>query len=165
MRLFSLLVLTLAACLAQAEVRPFEVGSHAQIRTVREGRPFILSFWSIDCAHCPKELRTLGELKKRHPGIDIVLVSTDPLAETAMLANFAARQGLGQAEQWVFADPQPQKLRFEIDKRWWGELPRTYLFDADHKVVAFSGLMAEDALAGWVERNGLAARRAGKVAK
>lgn len=164
MKRWTFLTLAFAACLAQAEVRPFETGSHVQIRTAREGRPFILSFWSIDCAHCPQELKTLGELKKRHPGIEIVLVSTDTAAETAALADFAARQGLGQAEQWVFADPQPQKLRFEVDKRWWGELPRTYLFDADRKVLAFSGLVARDALAGWIERNGLATGRGGRAA-
>ncbi len=164
MRLLAFLAVALTACFAQAEVRPFEVGSHAQIRAAREGRPFILSFWSIDCAHCPQELKTLGELKKRHPGIEIVLVSTDALAESAALTDFVARQGLGHAEQWVFADPQPQKLRFEIDKRWWGELPRTYLFDTDRKVTAFSGLVAEEAFAGWIERNGIAARRGEKAA-
>ena len=37
--------------------------------------------------------------------------------------------GLGKVEQWVFADPMPERLRFEIDRRWYGELPRTHFYD------------------------------------
>jgi hypothetical protein len=36
-----------------------------------------------------------------------------------------------------------------------GELPRTYLFDAD-RGRGFSGLVAEEAFACWIERNGIA---------
>ncbi len=133
----------------EAGVRPFESGSLQTIRAAHVHRPFILTFWSIDCAHCPKELKALGELKKQYPKLDIVLVSTDGDVPAAHLASFATRQGLGAAEQWVFADPQPEKLRFEIDRRWWGELPRTYFFDAAHKRESVSGLVSEERLQRW----------------
>jgi len=144
-----MLLLALVSLAAQAQVQPFEAGSLAQIRTAHAGRPFILSFWSLDCAHCPKELLALGELRRRHPRLDVVLVSTDTPAAAALLADFAARQGLAGAEQWVFADPQPQKLRFEIDRRWWGELPRTYFYDAAHRIEAVSGILPAERLARW----------------
>ena len=157
--LLAALALALAVGLAQAEVKPFEPGSLAKIRAAREGRPFILAFWSLDCAHCPKELQALGEFRKRNPGVDVVLVSTDTPDNAPLLAGFAAQQGLPAAEQWVFADPQPQRLRYEIDRRWWGELPRTYLYDSDHKAVAYSGMVAADALQQWLTRNAGAAVR------
>lgn len=142
-------VLLLVCSIAQAEVRPFESGSLQAIRNAHAGRPFILTFWSIDCAHCPKELKLLGELKKRHPKLAVVLVSTDNESSVVPLADFAARQGLAGVEQWVFADPQPEKLRFEVDRRWWGELPRTYFFDAAHRMDGVSGLVPEDRLKRW----------------
>lgn len=154
-----LLTLACAAGLAQAEVKPFAAGSLAQIRAAREGRPFILAFWSLECAHCPKELKILGEVKRRYPKADLVLVSTDTPADAAALAEFADRQGLGAAEQWVFAD-QPQKLRFEVDRRWWGELPRTYLFDATHKAEGHSGLIDTDTLGHWLARSACASAAA-----
>lgn len=135
---------------ALAEVRLFETGSLATIKAAHEGRPFILALWSIDCTHCPQELQTLGELRRRNPQVAVVLVSTDAPDHASQLADFAASRGLSSAEQWVFADPQPQKLRYEIDRRWWGELPRTYLFDGDHKAAAYSGPVDDDALQQWL---------------
>lgn len=149
-----LLLLLAAWAQAATEVRPFESGSLDTIRASRAQRPFILTFWSIDCAHCPKELKALGELKRKYPKLDIVLVSTDTEAVPEQLAGFAARQGLGGVDQWMFADPQPEKLRFEVDRRWWGELPRTYFFDAAHRMEGVSGLMSEERLRHWATTHG-----------
>jgi thiol-disulfide isomerase/thioredoxin len=148
---WSLWLLLLVAAWAQAgaEVRPFESGSLDTIRAARAQRPFILTFWSIDCAHCPKELKALGEIKKQYPKLDIVLVSTDHDSPPLPLADFAAQQGLAGVEQWVFADPQVERLRYEIDRHWWGELPRTYFFDAEHRLEGVSGVVPAGRLQRW----------------
>lgn len=145
------LVGLLAAPALAADMRPFENGSFQKIRQDRGDKPFIVSFWSADCTHCPKELQALGELKRRHPRLDIVLVSTDTAADPTVLAATTARHGLGDAEQWVFATDQPERLRYEVDRRWWGELPRTYFFDGN-AVEAVSGLVPADRLARWALR-------------
>ena len=49
---------------------------------------------------------------------------------------------LNDVENWVFADANSQKLRFEIDPSWYGELPRTYFFDSAHNRNGNSGLLA-----------------------
>jgi thiol-disulfide isomerase/thioredoxin len=148
------LALLLTGAPAWAEVRTFENGSLAQIRAQRQGKPFILSFWSLDCAHCPQELKALGELKKRYPKVDIVLVSTDSPEAVEALASFAAQKGLTTSEQWVFAATQPQRLRYEVDPRWWGELPRTYFHDAEHRIDAVSGVVPMERLKRWVKEQG-----------
>jgi hypothetical protein len=61
--------------------------------------------------------------------------------------------GLEKSAQWIFADAMPERLRFEIDRRWHGELPRTYLYDRRHTVQAFSGLIPPEHLAQWVRDN------------
>ncbi len=134
-------------------VRPFVAGSLAKIAAERQGRPFILALWSVSCTHCPTELKALGRLKKAHPDLDVVLVATDDADEAAQTRELAERFGLGRVPQWIFADPIPERLRFEIDRRWYGELPRTLFFDREHKVEAVSGLVPEERLQRWVQAN------------
>lgn len=135
---------------ACAEVRPFVPGSLERIAAARTGKPFIVAFWSASCTHCPAELKTLGELVRHHPGLDLVLIAADTPDEAPELARLAQGYGLGRQEQWVFADPQPERLRYEIDRRWYGELPRTYFFDRQHRREGRSGVIPAEQLQRWI---------------
>lgn len=137
----------------EAQPRPMVPGSLATILAARAGKPFLVAYWSVSCAHCPKELRALGELKRRHPGLDIVLVSTDTPEDGAEAARLAAGYGLATAEQWVFAVDAPERLRAEIDRRWHGELPRTVFYDRDHRARGVSGVLPPQRLQAWAEAN------------
>lgn len=142
-RVVLVLLATLAGAAAQAaEIKPFVAGSMQQIRSAHAGRPFVLALWSLTCSHCQEELAQLGKLQRRHPELNVVLVSTDTPDEAAALAATLARHGLARAEAWVYADGFAERLRFEIDPRWGGELPRTYFFDRAHTVTARSGALA-----------------------
>ena len=132
-----LLALTLPA--AAQELKPFVAGSIKEITTARQGKPFILGLWSLTCTHCREEFALLSGLVKKHPNLDLVLVATDTPEESDAIGATLRQSGLGGAEAWVFADPFAERLRFEIDPKWHGELPRTYLYDPSHKAQAFSG--------------------------
>lgn len=147
------LFLAVPAVAGEPAVRPFVAGSLAQITAARQGKPFVLAFWSVGCTHCPAELKTLGELKRRHPRLDIVLVAADTPDDAPQTAQFAKSFGLGKVEQWVFADPMPERLRFEIDRRWYGELPRTHFYDRTHRIDAVSGVVPEARLQQWIRDN------------
>ncbi len=147
------LVLAVPAVASEPAVRPFVTGSLAQITAARQGKPFVLAFWSVGCTHCPAELKTLGELKRRHPRLDIVLVAADTPDDAPQTAQLAKSYGLGKVEQWVFADPMPERLRFEIDRRWYGELPRTHFYDRTHRIDAVSGVVPEARLQQWIRDN------------
>jgi thiol-disulfide isomerase/thioredoxin len=138
------------APLAAAELRPFVAASMAEIRAAHAGRPFVLALWSIDCAHCPAELAQLGSLQRKHPQLEIVLVSTDTPDDAQALSATLARHGLGSAEAWVYADAFGERLRYAIDPRWGGELPRTYLFGRDRSVRGVSGRLPDGELERWV---------------
>jgi hypothetical protein len=43
----------------------------------------------------------------------------------------------------MFSDENSDKLRFEIDPKWYGELPRTYFFNAAHQRVGMSGVLSK----------------------
>ncbi len=143
----------LAAREAAPAVHPFTVESMERIAAARQGRPFVVAFWSIGCTHCPQELKTLGELKKRHPRLDIVLVAADAPEDAPQAGAFAARFGLGQAEQWIFADDMPERLRFRIDPGWHGELPRTYFYDSAHRAEGVSGIVPPARFDAWIAAN------------
>lgn len=132
-------------------VQPMTRGSLAKIVAARRGQPFIVAYWSVTCAHCPRELRALGELRQRYPQLQLVLVSTDTPEDAGEAARLAAGYGLGDVEQWVFAEAAPEILRAEIDSRWHGELPRTAFYDRQHRVEAFSGVVSAKRLQAWAE--------------
>ena len=153
-----LLVLTFTfmnAAGAAESVRPFTLGSLEKVLGAREGKPFILVFWSLDCQYCPTELKMLSELKRGHPALDVVLIATDTVNDTPQLIARTESYGMGKAEQWVFAEDMPERLRFEIDRRWYGEVPRTYFYDKKHQREAKTGLISKKFFEDWLVRNGV----------
>ena len=109
--LVTLLVAIAPRVFAAEAVRPFVAGSLAKIVAERQGKPFVLAFWSVGCAHCPLELKALGEIRQRNRQLDIVLVAADSPEEAPLIAQLAARYGLVKVEQWVFADEMQERLR------------------------------------------------------
>lgn len=153
-RLLAALILAAAALAAQAgEPRPFVAGSMQEIADARRGRPFILALWSLSCIHCAEELALFGKQLRSEPRLPLVLVSTDSPQERAQIAAMLKRHGLARAENWVFAEPMVERLRFEVDRKWRGELPRTYFFDRDHRPLAFSGPAGPEFVSRWIEEN------------
>lgn len=149
-RIVLVLLAALAGAAAQAaELKPFVAGSMQQIRAAHARRPFVLVLWSLTCSHCQEELVQLGTLQRKHPHLNVVLISTDTPGDAAALTATLARHGLARAEAWVYADAFVERLRFEIDPRWGGELPRTYYFDHAHAVTARSGALAPAELERW----------------
>jgi thiol-disulfide isomerase/thioredoxin len=101
----------------------------------------VLVLWSTTCSHCQEELAQLATLQQQHPELNVVLVSTDTPDDAETLTAILAHHGLAHAEAWVYAEAFVERLRFEIDPRWGGELPRAYFFDRRHNVTAHSGTL------------------------
>lgn len=154
----ALLILRLAAlvfeptpALAAQEIRPFVRGSYQQIVTARQGRPFVVSFWSLTCHYCMAEMAMFKKLLKQHPGLDLVLIATDTPEDQPSVSAALAKFSLGKADAWVFADSYTERLRFEVDRKWQGELPRTYLYGVKSEVVAVSGKLARAEIELWLK--------------
>jgi hypothetical protein len=47
--------------------------------------------------------------------------------------------GLSSAENWIFSDGYAERLRFEIDPTWQGDIPRTMLISSDGKITTIDG--------------------------
>lgn len=155
MRALRLLLLLLAgmagaSTAAPAELRPFVAGSYAAIAQAHAGRPFLLVFWSMDCPPCHEELAMLGDLR-RERDFDLVVVATDGADAAGSAAGVLEEKGLGEAEAWVFADPFVRRLRHEVDPRWYGELPRSYLFGAGGQREPVSGRLRRARVEAWLD--------------
>lgn len=147
------LIALLASSVAQAQaqaLKPFVRGSQQAIMASHQGKPFILALWSLDCTHCVDDMVLFGKLAKKYRTLDLVLVSTDAPEHKQQIARLLHRHRLEQAESWVFADGYVERLRFEIDPQWYGELPRTYFFDAAGHAIAVSGKIDADQVERWI---------------
>lgn len=152
---FFILLLTLPITgFSKESPRAFVKGSFSEITNAKLGKPFILSLWSLDCSACIRELKLWSELRAQYPELNIVLVSIDGIdarqAINALLKKTLHTKSNHQWESWVFADEFVERLRYEIDPQWYGELPRTIFFSADHSRQSLSGLLERETVEQWV---------------
>lgn len=144
-----ILLCTSSVVTATQSVDVFKVGSYAQFLQQRKNHSFMLVLWSLDCPPCYKELAMLAEEIKKRPQLDLVLVSTDTTDDISEIQQKLNRFGLSNINSWVFDNEMAQQLRYEIDPSWYGELPRSYLFDAQHNRQAISGVLRPVVLQHW----------------
>lgn len=135
---------SLHAAAAQEPMRLFEEESYQSILADQRGKPFLMVLWSLDCSHCMKELQMLGEVTVNRPELNLVLIATDSPQDREELQQIVNRNGVRYDSSWVFSEENAPRLRYQIDKRWYGELPRSYLFDARHNRKAISGVLKRD---------------------
>lgn len=126
---------------------PLGLDTFAEIKASYAGRPFLLSLWSVDCAPCRLELKILGELKAKDPSFPLVIISADSLEQRETASYILEEYGLENVTSWMFADNFTERLRYSIDPNWYGELPRSYLFDATHQAISHSGVLTKEQLA------------------
>ena len=151
--LFILFVVINISVSADVLIKPFVEGSFSEIVEQRQDKIFALIFWSIDCPSCYNELNMLGKIHKNYSDIDIVLVSTDIGENQDELKPILEKYQLSNIESWVFRGDSEQKLRYEIDKTWYGELPRSYIFKDGKNTYVGSGVLSKEQLINSLEIN------------
>ncbi len=140
------------------QLKPFGRGSWQELMKAHAGRPTIVHFWGVTCGPCKVELPQIGAFMKDNPAIDMVTISADfvpdmPAATRAMLE----RAGLALAENWIF-DGFADRLRFEIDPTWQGDIPRTLLITREGEMTTIEGSADIADLKQWSDRQ-LAAKK------
>ena len=129
----------------------FSENSLGNILAQRQGQPFILSMWSVDCQPCMQELELLSALRDEQPQLRVVLISTDGPELAVEVASILKQFNMDQAENWLFDSSNSPKLRYQVDEEWFGELPRTYFYlDAETRLV-HSGLLRRTQLDRWLQ--------------
>lgn len=143
-----------------SQLQPLHRGSFQKIVADHAGKPFIVALWSVSCTHCGADLEIFERLAKKYAQFNLVLISTDSPEEGAVISRSLNQYQLaqpeprqkraGKVESWVFADSYSERLRYEIDPQWYGELPRTYFYDAQGRATAISGVLEAEKIEQWV---------------
>jgi thiol-disulfide isomerase/thioredoxin len=133
-----------------SKLRPFERGSWQRLLHSHAGHPTLVHFWGVTCGPCKVELPELGEFMKQHPSVDVVTIDADlvPNSDAAAL-SMLQNAGLASAESWMFSDGFAERLRYEIDPAWQGDIPRTVLISRNGEITTIEGSAEPAALRKW----------------
>jgi thiol-disulfide isomerase/thioredoxin len=139
-------------------LKSFERGSWQKLLRLHAGHPTLVHFWGVTCGPCKVELPELGRFTKQNPSIEVVTIDADlvPNSDTAAL-SMLKDAGLSSAENWMFNDGYAERLRYEIDPAWQGDIPRTILISGNGNVTTIEGSAESAVLQKWSDE------QAGKV--
>jgi thiol-disulfide isomerase/thioredoxin len=136
----------------EGEVRPFKRGSWQEIRQAHAGRPTVVHFWGLTCGPCRVEMPQWGALLRERSDLNLVVIDADLIPNQLDDASaMLAKTGLAGAENWIFDDPFTERLRFEIDPRWQGEIPRTMLIARNGKTITIEGVADMTRVRAWLD--------------
>jgi thiol-disulfide isomerase/thioredoxin len=146
------LATAIGAPVTTGELHPFKRGSWQEIRRAHAGAPIVVHFWGLTCGPCRTEMPKWGRLLQERPDLKLIVIDADLVPNTAdAVAETLAKTGLAPAENWIFADDFAERLRFEVDRRWRGEIPMTLLIARDGKTTTIEGAADPDQVRAWLD--------------
>jgi thiol-disulfide isomerase/thioredoxin len=142
-----------ASCVsaAPAPFAPYRTGDWKALLRVHAGAPFIVHFWGVTCGPCIVELPKWSEFTKRNPAVPIVFVEVDPAPEP-VARRILAQAHLDAADNRLLASPFDEYMRYEVDRKWVGELPATLLVDRNGQARRLSGEVNFHQVDDWLAR-------------
>ncbi len=130
----------LAGPLHAGDIKPFARGSWSSILAAHAGEPLIVHLWGLTCGPCRSEMPAWGRLLAEKPDLPLVTIHTDLAQdELGAVESFLAKSGLLDAENWAFDDRFAERLRYEVDPKWQGEVPITFLISRSGAVRKIEG--------------------------
>lgn len=131
---------------ASVSLKAFELGSFEQIVTDKNQQDHLVILWSFDCPPCITELEKISELHQQFPDYQLTLINTDAVEEQLRVKKILQQFDLAGLDNWGFANDDEEKLRYDIDPRWYGDLPRSYFFPLQGKIKRLRGALSSDEL-------------------
>jgi thiol-disulfide isomerase/thioredoxin len=135
------------------EFKPYGRGTFAALREAHAGRPLLVHFWSATCAPCLAELSDWARIAAAKPGADIVFVDVDAENDRARAQGRLEKAGLAREAHYGFAEDGGERLYFEVDPTWRGELPFTAMIDADGKLFTVTGTIDAPLIGAWLAKS------------
>ncbi|BCG64038.1 MAG: hypothetical protein methR_P1803 [Methyloprofundus sp.] len=137
------------------KMHSFHQDSYQQILDKQKQQPFVLIVWSINCAACLAEMELIHEIQQQ-ANIKLIMLSVDGHEFRNEMLQVIQQNRLESIEQWFFAEDNSPALRYLVDKHWYGELPRTYFFDKQHKKIGISGVLKSTEYQSYINKTILA---------
>lgn len=141
------------ALVGAATVPQLGRGDWQKLIAAHKGHPIIVHFWAETCGPCLTELKQWGEVHRDYPGVDLVLVQSDPVPDRNDTSDQLLRDaGLSGVESWMLSDLFDEKMRAEVDPDWNAELPLTVMIDHHQKVSKMIGESNFNVILKWLRR-------------
>jgi thiol-disulfide isomerase/thioredoxin len=131
---------------------PFDMNTRKVIERRYIDQPLIISFWSIDCPYCIDDLKKLGKALSKNTNVKLITVCVDGKESAKKAERILSQANLPKHEKYQYAEVDEDRLRYNIDPAWYGELPRTYFYDAAHQVTPLSGKISNSFLDKWFKK-------------
>ena len=131
---------------------PFDMNTRQVIEKRYIDQPLIISFWSIDCPYCINDLKKLGKALSKNTNVKLITVCVDGKESAKKAERILSQANLPKHEKYQYAEVDEDRLRYNIDPAWYGELPRTYFYDATHQVTPLSGKISNSFLDKWFKK-------------
>ena len=128
-----------AGAAAPSDVREINLDGLKKLlqRDPKDTRPLLINFWATWCDPCREEFPDLVKLDAdyRSKGLNFVAISLDDLTDikTAVPKFLTEMKATMPVVLLNVSDPEPAIKT--VDEKWDGELPATFLYDKDGKVV------------------------------
>ena len=118
------------------------------------GHVVVVNFWATWCGPCVAEFPALVKLQREYKsrGLVVFAVSADSLRDVnSKVKPFLAKQG-AEFPQFVQNASDPDDMINAFDPKWQGDLPRTFVYAKDGRLVAeLSGEQTEKSFAAAVK--------------
>ena len=113
----------------------------------------MVHFWGVTCGPCRAELPQWGRFAGERADLRLVTIDADlvPNAPTAVRAMLEQSGLSSRAENWMFSDDFVERLRYEIDPQWSGDIPRTLLVAPDGTVSSLEGVADFARISAWLD--------------
>lgn len=116
-----------------------------------QGKPIAVHFWGVTCPTCVKEMPQWGAFLKANPSATIVFVQVDDVSIESM-QKMLKKADLVNAKNYFISGSFDERLRYEIDPKWHGETPTTFLIDQNGKLVRKTGTLSFQQLKSFLMR-------------
>ncbi len=140
-----------------ADVREINLDGLKKIiqREPKDTRPLLLNFWATWCDPCREEFPDLVKLDAdyRVKGLNFVAVSLDDVTDIKTKVPDFLKEMKAQMPVVLLNVNDPEPAIHAVDDKWDGELPATFLYDKDGKVVfRHFGRIQADELRGAIDK-------------
>jgi len=124
-------------------------------RDPKDTRPLLINFWATWCDSCREEFPDLVKIDAdyRAKGLNFVAVSLDDVADIKSKVEPFLKEMKAAMPVVLLNVNDPEPAIHAVDPTWQGDMPATFLYDKDGKVVfKHFGRIKPDELRGAIDK-------------